>query len=142
MTTCYTKCTSYVDSVEETGLNPNNIFAVAERATQQSTDFKELSRDVKAFISDDDGASCNEATFGILSSDRRNFSYSDYSFRAKIVGNSALTDAYYESDKPHKPQDDHLKLPYPSSSNGPVKEPVTGMCLAYNYMHSYMYIAI
>lgn len=127
---CHTNCTaSYVYPEEESGLNPNDTFTVSERATQQNIDFaltKELSRDVKAFLSDDDGTSHNEATFGILSSDRRNFNYSDYSLKAKIVGNSQLIDAYCESDRPHKPQDDHLKLPYPTNSNGPIKEPVAG----------------
>ena len=126
MTVCYTNCTpSYVDSEEETSLNPNDTFTVPERATQENIDFKELSRDAKAFVSDDDGTSRNEAAYGILSSDRRNFNYSDYSFKAKIVGNSQLTDAYYESDRPHKPQDDLLKLPYSSNNNNPVKEPAT-----------------
>ena len=119
-------------SAEETNRESPNKDASQKRSTSlQNADptLNELpSRDnIMPFASDDDGTSHNESTFGILPGDRRNFNYSNYSFKSRIVGNSALTDAYCESDRPHKSQGHQLILPYPGAIDGHVKEPVAGI---------------
>ena len=102
------------------------------RTTPQKSGFtldEELSKGVMSFASNDDGTSRNEATFGVLSSNRRDFNYSNNSLRAKIVGKSGLAGAYYETDKTRTLPDNQLTLPNPvaSSSDDPIKKLVTGI---------------
>ena len=102
------------------------------RTTPQKSGFtldEELSKGVMSFASNDDGTSRNEATFGVLSSNRRDFNYSNNSLRAKIVGKSGLAGAYYATDKTHTLPDNQLTLPNPvaNSSDDPIKKLVTGM---------------
>ena len=102
------------DSKEETGVNGNEFFNSQQRTTPcNNPDFsineEPASRDIRAFLSDDDGTSRNESTFGALSHDRRIYKYSDYSFKAKIVGNSELAGSHCTSDAPHKPDNHQVK---------------------------------
>ena len=140
ITMCYTQSSTTrngneTNSEEESGVvNTNKDLNLGSqtRATPQKNGFtldEELSRDVMAFACNDDGTSQNEATFGVLSSNRRDFNYSNNSFKAKIVGNSGLAGAYYQiADKTHILQDNQLTLPnpIPSSSDDPMKKLVTG----------------
>ena len=132
VTMCYTDSSTKneVNCKEESGVNSNSL-ASQTRTTPQKTDLnlnEELSKDVIPFASSDDGASRNESTFGVFSSSKRDFNYSSSSYKARIVGKSGSTDAYYEADKPHKSKDHQVTLPHPIdiSNDSPVKKLVTG----------------
>ena len=111
ITVCHSTSTTIV-SEEETSTTDNTDFNLAsqERATQWKTDFtlneEPLSRDIRHFSVDESG---------FLSSTQ-----------SKMVRNSELGGTYYESDRPHKPQDHQ----YSSIIDGPIKEPVTGNYIA------------
>ena len=146
ITKCYTDSSTRneKDSKEESGpVNTNKHLDPGSqtRATLENcfTLDEELSRDVMPFASDDDGVSRNESTFGVLSSHRRDFNYGNNYFKARIVGNSGLAGAYYQTDKTHTLPDNQLILPYPvaSSSDDPVKKLVTG-----SHIYDSFYISI
>ena len=123
-TICYIECSiSSKDSVEESGGMNTNNGASMQRSAQPHANItlyeKPVSRDVRAFVSEDDGISHSESSFGYISSHRRDVNYSNYSYKARIVGNSELAGAYSETDKP---RDNQLTLPCPSSSDGPDKK--------------------
>ena len=142
ITMCYTQSStkheSEMNCMEESSTNSNKDFdnpnlASQMRATPQKKGFnldEELSKDVIPFASNDDGASRNESTFGVFSSSKRDFNYSNSSYKARIVGKSATssTGAYREGDKPHKSFDHQVTLPHPIdiSNDSPVKKLVTG----------------
>ena len=119
-------------SEEESGVKDIHLGSQT-RTTPQKSGFtldEELSKGVMSFTtSNDDGNSQNEATFGVLSSNRRDFNYSNNSFKAKIVGNSGAAVAYHETNKTHTSPYNQLTLPNPvaSSSDDPVKKLVTGI---------------
>ena len=127
--TCYTECsTSSKDLVEESGgMSTNNGHSSAsmQRSAQPHANIalyeKPVSGDIRAFVSEDDGISRSESSFGYISSHRRDVNYSNYSYKARIVGNSELAGAYSETDKP---RDNQLTLPRPSSSDGSDKTTV------------------
>ena len=135
VTTCYTdssstKLKNEVNCGEESGVNSNNLTSLT-RTTPKKNDFnldEELSKNVIPFASNDDGASRNESTFGVFSSSKRDFNYSNNSYKARIVGKSGSTGAYCEANKPHRSQDHQLTLPHPVdiSNDSPVKKLVTG----------------
>lgn len=122
-TTYYTEwSTSPKDSEEESGMSTNNGLSPVsmQRSAQPHTlHEKPVSGDVRAFVSEDDGISRSESSFGYLSSHRRDVNYSNYSYKARIVGNSELAGVYSEADKP---RDNQLTLPRPSSSDGSDKK--------------------
>ena len=131
VTASYIHLENEIDSEEETNINCSNDigFTSQERASLQKNDFTlndefRLSRDARSFVSNDDGTAYNESTVGIMQHSRRNFDYSNSSFKSKIVGSSELAGAYCESDRPHKPQD-QLIFPQPCTIDSIVK-PVTG----------------
>ena len=98
------------------GLSPASIQRSAQPHTNITLYEKPVSRDVRVFVSEDDGSSHSESSFGYISSHRRDVNYSNYSYKARIVGNSELAGAYSETDKP---QDNLL---CPSSGDGPDKK--------------------
>lgn len=98
--------------------NEGSSLTSEQRSTPQSTLNKELAfKEVRPFISDDDGTSHHESTFGILSSGKMNYNYSDLSFKAKIAG---LSDGYCEKDMAQKSHD-HQQLMLPSTIDGQAK---------------------
>ena len=129
VTISYTSDENEIDSEEETNVNfsKDTGFTSQERSLQKN-DFSLTHdfpfRDVRAFVSDDDGTAYNESTYGIVQHSRRNVDYSNCSFKSKIVGTSELAGAYYESNRPHKPQN-QLTLSQPNSNDSIVK-PVAG----------------
>ena len=134
ITMCYThtntKLENEVNCKEESRVNSDNLASLT-RATPQKNGFnldEELSKDVIPFASSDDGASRNESTFGVFSNNKRDFNYSNNSYKARIVGRPVSSGAYCEADKPYKSHDHQLTLPYPidTSNDSPVKKLVTG----------------
>ena len=119
-------------SEEETGTNTDEDYD-PQRSSQQSTGFtvNEVMppRDVRAFNSDDDKTSHDNSMFRILSHNRENT-------KPIIFGSSELADPHCESDRPHKPQDHQLTLPFPivvtSTSNLVKPRAVTGNCFLYH----------
>ena len=107
-------------SVEEVDTNTNECSGLVsvERSTPQSTLNTELAfKEVRPFISDDDGTSHYESTFGTLPSGKINYNYSDLSFKSKIAG---LADGYCEKDMAQKSHDHH-QLMLPCTVDGQVK---------------------
>ena len=125
-TACYIRWSrSQIDSEEECGISTNNCLSSAsmERSAPQPHSNitlyeKPVSRDVRVFVSEDDGISHSESSFGHFPSHRRDVNYSNHSYKARIVGNSELADAYSKSDKP---QDNQLTFPCAKTSDGPDK---------------------
>ena len=108
------------ETFAEEDTNTNECFSLTsvQRSTPQSTLNKELAfKEVRPFISDDNGTSHYESTFGTLPSDRINYNYSDLSFKAKIVG---LADGHCEKDIAQKSHD-HQQLMLPCTIDGQVK---------------------
>ena len=127
-------------SKEETRVNGNECFnATSQQRTTpcNNPDFsineEPASRDIRAFLSDDDGTSRNESTFGALSHDRRIYKYSDYSFKAKIVGNSELAGSHCTSDGPRKPDNHQWTSTHSSVIDSQVKPDDVVKTVAGNY---------
>ena len=147
VTTCYIDWSisdnNRIDPEEATAIKDND-FTSQERCSLQKTDLilnkEPPSRNVRAFDSDDDGTSHNESMFGVPLDNRRNFNYSN---KSKIVERSELAGGHYESDRPHKSQDQQLTLAYPTVATSLVK-PVTGNWLKtlYHVMRKCTYFKI
>ena len=115
---------------KESRVNSDNLASETQTALLKNgfTPDEDLSKDLIPFASSDDGASQNDLTFRVFSSSKRDFNYSSNSCKARIVGKSGSTGAYYEANKPHRSQDHQLTLPHPVdiSKDSPIKELVTG----------------
>lgn len=117
--------TNRVDSEEETDITKDHTSLL--RATLHDADFiPNKEPPFMPFVSDDDGFTRNEPTFGVLPSDRRNVNHSSQSYKARIVSNPELTVVNCETDGALKPKSHHLALPHHITSGGPVKEPMIG----------------
>ena len=107
-------------SEEETDTSTNKCSDIIslERSTPRSALNKEPAfKEVRPFVSDDDGTSYNESTFGILPSGIINYNYSDLSYKAKIAG---LAGGYCDKDMTQKSHDDH-QVTLPCTIDGQVK---------------------
>jgi len=127
---------TYPDISKATYFNGFNLTS-QERSTN-NVDFilneEPTPKGAMPFMSFDDGTTHNESTVGILSrpGDRKNFNYSNYSLKARIVGGSDLASSYCETSGAHKPQDHLPTLPHPSHNDdgdSPVKKPIIGIAL-------------
>jgi len=116
----------------------SNGFNLTSQERSTNVDFilneEPTSKGTMPFMSFDDGTTRNESTVGISSrsGDSKNFNYSSYSLKTRIVGSSDLASTYCETSRAHKPQDHLPTLPHPSHNDdrdSPVKKPIIGIAL-------------
>ena len=121
MMTHYTEWSTSPEEETGTSTNKGPSLTSIQRSAQLHTKYeKPASRDVWTFVSEDDGISHNESTFGSFSSHRRDVNYNNHSYKSRTFANSELAGAYSETDRP---QGNHLMiLPHPSSNDGPDKK--------------------
>lgn len=85
-----------MNSKEEIGINTIEVT---------NKELKANFREIRPFVSEDDGSSCNELAFGNFPSDK---TYTNCSFHAKMVGNSELAGTYGIGDRTCRQQVRHL----------------------------------